>query len=143
VQEVYRVRADGIASETIQGETVVLDLATGAYFSLSAAASVAWLMLQSGSSKPAMAAALKQHYEGGDAAIDAATDAFVAALLQEGVIETVPDAAAEAAAPAPATSRAPFPGLDIQRYTDIQELLLIDPVHEVDDRGWPMRPDQA
>jgi hypothetical protein len=36
----------------------------------------------------------------------------------------------------------PFPGLAIHRFTDLQELLFLDPVHEVDDEGWPMRAPQ-
>ena len=25
----------------------------------------------------------------------------------------------------------------LDKYTDMQELLLLDPIHEVDERGWP------
>jgi hypothetical protein len=25
----------------------------------------------------------------------------------------------------------------LDKYTDMQELLLLDPIHEVDDAGWP------
>ena len=28
---------------------------------------------------------------------------------------------------------------DLGKYTDMQELLLLDPVHEVDEAGWPNR----
>ena len=28
----------------------------------------------------------------------------------------------------------------LQKYSDMQDLLLIDPVHEVDETGWPNRP---
>jgi hypothetical protein len=27
----------------------------------------------------------------------------------------------------------------LQKFTDMQELLLLDPIHEVDERGWPHR----
>jgi len=25
----------------------------------------------------------------------------------------------------------------VEKYTDMQDLVLLDPVHEVDERGWP------
>jgi hypothetical protein len=27
----------------------------------------------------------------------------------------------------------------LERYTDMQELLLLDPIHDVDQTGWPRR----
>jgi hypothetical protein len=27
----------------------------------------------------------------------------------------------------------------LERYTDMQELLLLDPIHDVDESGWPHR----
>jgi hypothetical protein len=30
----------------------------------------------------------------------------------------------------------------MQRYTDVEELLMIDPVHEVDEAGWPLQPNK-
>ena len=31
-----------------------------------------------------------------------------------------------------------FAGLRLQRYTDLEVMLLADPIHEVDETGWPM-----
>jgi hypothetical protein len=31
----------------------------------------------------------------------------------------------------------------LTRFTDMQDLLVLDPVHEVDDRGWPHLPSAA
>lgn len=39
----------------------------------------------------------------------------------------------------PPAVRAPYARLALTKYTDMQELLLLDPVHEVDDEGWPSR----
>ena len=31
----------------------------------------------------------------------------------------------------------PFVPPTLEKYTDMQDLVLLDPVHEVDERGWP------
>jgi len=31
----------------------------------------------------------------------------------------------------------------LETFSDMQDLLLLDPIHEVDDAGWPMAPRQA
>jgi len=55
-----------------------------------------------------------------------------------------------ASAPSPASTRkpslladAPFVLPVLERYTDMQELLLIDPIHDVDETGWPRRKEQS
>ncbi len=142
MRQQYRVRPHGIVHETIEGETVVLNLSTGTYFSLAGAAAVAWSRLLVGSDAADLGTTLRARYRGDPAAIDGAVDAFLAELAREDVIESF---AAEGAPAEPAANGGsePFEGLSLRRYTDIQELLLIDPVHEVDDTGWPARPDRV
>ena len=49
-----------------------------------------------------------------------------------------------AAAPSPPASNGGSASADVEpqlsSYTDMQELLLLDPIHEVDESGWPNRP---
>ena len=49
-------------------------------------------------------------------------------------------------APAPVTTQttasgetSPFVTPTLSRYTEMQDLLLLDPIHDVDDSGWPRR----
>lgn len=141
--QMYRVRSHGIASETIDGETIVLNLGTGTYFSLSGAAQAAWPLIEQGASAPQIAARLRSRYASDGGAIEDAVAAFIQELLREQVIEPVFDVAPTIPPAETNAAPEPFAGLSIHRYTDIQELLLIDPVHEVDERGWPARPGQG
>lgn len=136
------MRSHGIVSETIEGEAVVLNLATGTYFSLSGAAVLAWSALQDGAGAAQLIALLKSRYRSEGAAVEDAVSAFLDNLLLEEVIEPVRDTVPVACPPGEGGSEL-FRGLTIQRFTDIQELLLIDPVHEVDERGWPARPENG
>jgi hypothetical protein len=56
------------------------------------------------------------------------------APLQDGAATNSNGAAAVAQ-----TNGRPYSPPKLSAYTDMQELLLLDPVHEVDDAGWPSR----
>jgi hypothetical protein len=70
---------------------------------------------------------------------------FLDTLSAEGLIESRDgDAAGESVAAAAAGGdengdrpKAPFAEPALEKHTDMQDLILLDPVHEVDARGWP------
>ena len=37
----------------------------------------------------------------------------------------------------PGSERLAFTPPKLERYTDMQEIILLDPVHKVDSQGWP------
>ena len=45
-----------------------------------------------------------------------------------------------AAAVQPVGGRVPFEAPSFTTFTDMQDIILLDPVHEVDARGWPHAP---
>ena len=86
---------------------------------------------------------LAQRYDAPLPAIERAVDELLDRLQQEGLVAVAP---AEAPAPtslAPETTgtsgqRLPFEPPKLDKYDDMQDLILLDPVHEVQqDRGWP------
>jgi hypothetical protein len=70
-----------------------------------------------------------------------AVRAFVNELLDEQLIDVVdagePTNRIEQAT-ATRGARGGFTGLRLARYNDLEVMLLADPIHEVDDTGWPM-----
>lgn len=142
MSHVFAVRAPDVVHETIDGETVIIDMASGAYYRLEEAAARAWLRLMQGVTAADLCADLGTAFAAPAGEIERAVDAFLAGLEEVGLIErraAAPAAAAQPADGAPAGARAPFPGLAIHRFTDLQELLFLDPVHEVDENGWPVQ----
>ena len=136
----YRQRGAPIIHDTIDNETIAINQLTGAYYSLEGASALAWQRLEQGASAADIGAVLANAYEGDRAQIDAAVDAFLAELIDEQLIVVDESPATESAhvASLPAQAQAPFAGLRLQRYTDLEVMLLADPIHEVDDSGWPM-----
>lgn len=139
----YRVNAPKVIHETLDGETVIVNLDSGAYYSLEQAARAAWLAFAAGATLAETAEHLAKEFCGQRAAIEAETGVFLADLIKEGLLVpgeiTVAPILGETEKGRPAY-KAPVLG----KYTDMQELLLQDPVHEVDAAaGWPHPKPQA
>jgi hypothetical protein len=135
----YVVRSPAVVHETIDGEAVIINLESGAYFSAEGASAIAWQRIAGGASAADLIAVIDERYEGGAAEIGTAVDHFIAQLSQEGLIRPAePAEGAPAATPAPPPAAKPaFKELSLRIFTDLQELLLLDPIHDVDEVGWP------
>jgi hypothetical protein len=140
-QRGYRVRGAPIIHDTIDNETIAINQLTGAYYSLEGPSAVAWELLVNGTTASRIAAELRARFDAQPAPLAEAVAEFLEELLNEELIaEAEPQAAEPEEGPGPSESlaaRPPFPGLRLQRYTDLEVLLLADPIHEVDDTGWP------
>jgi hypothetical protein len=123
-----------IVAEPVEGEVIAINLETGSYYSLVGPAAQIWGMLLDKRSEGEILAGVA-----GAAADDALAESlrqFVESLLAEGLIRPTGDA----------TSREPVRGISpwtaetlrFDRFMDMQELLVLDPIHEIDDKaGWP------
>lgn len=122
----FRVAGPQVIHETFEGETVLIDLDSGCYFSLTAGAPACWLRLAGGESCAEIAAGQ------GEAALGLVQN-FAERLVAEGVL--VADSSL-AAPPAPAKA-VDWLEPRLEKFTDMKDLLLLDPIHEVDAAGWP------
>lgn len=139
----YRVNSPHVISETVGGETIIVNLASGHYFNLQATAVDVWRGLERGEALEGIVLELERRYEAEDgeihAAVEKLADDFVAAEL----IVADGTGAGEAPSAPPqdvGEDRAPFAPPGFTTFTDMQDIILLDPVHEVDTRGWPHAP---
>jgi hypothetical protein len=98
-------------------------------------------MIDRGSSVEDIGNHLVARHAGDEEEVRRSTQNLVEELVAESLI--VPDASASPGASTDTTSTAepltPFVRPVLERYTDMQELLLLDPIHDVDETGWPRR----
>ena len=135
----YRVNSPQVISETVGGETIIVNLARGHYFSLQGTAVEVWQGLERGEAAETIVLELEQRYEAADGEIDAAVkkllEDFLAAELV--VAEGNGTVTVAAASSQDVGERVPFVPPSFTTFTDMQDIILLDPVHEVDTRGWP------
>ena len=144
----FRVNSPNVIHETIEGEVILIDLKTGTYYSLRDAGAAAWQAIQNGAGEDGIAVELRSRYDGSDEQIQDAVRRLLAELEREGLIRADEGQAAPAATPSASVNgagRLPFAAPVLEKHTDMQDLILLDPVHEVGAEGWPhpAPPDEA
>jgi hypothetical protein len=71
-------------------------------------------------------------------------DDLLGKLAEEELVEPGPaEGEAEAPNAAPTGEKLPFKAPELQKYTDMQDFLLVDPIHETDEAGWLPNQTQA
>jgi hypothetical protein len=133
----YAVNSGQVISEIVDGEAVMINLTTGNYYSLNESGSAIWSSIEAGAGADEIAERLVGRYEGSRSEIEGAANELLAELLRE---ELIVVADGDGTAPPPAelvSARAPFQAPVLEKHTDMQDLILLDPVHEVGEQGWP------
>ncbi len=134
-QDRLRVNANDVVHELVDGEVIAIDLSRGAYYSLGGGAADAWSMLVMGATGGEIAAAF-------DGAETTGISGEIAGLLEKLRAEmlvipaatgTANGANGEPAAP-PEFDYRPF---SFEKYEDLQDYFMLDPIHEVGETGWP------
>lgn len=137
----YRVNGPQVISETVGGETIIVNLASGHYFNLQGTAVDVWDGIVRGESADTVVARLAAGYAAADGEIEEAVAGLLAdltaaeLLVPEDENGSAPPVAV--AAPQNGTELPPFTPPEFAVYTDMQDIILLDPVHEVDASGWP------
>lgn len=143
VKERYRINAPMVIRQSFEDEVVIVNLESGSYYSLDRSAAEVWELLEAGCSSDRMEKILRRRHPGQDEAIAEALDPFVSELLREEilVVDGNGDGPGDEDPSDPSMKELPceeaFRAPSMTKYTDMQDLLLLDPVHEVAEGGWP------
>jgi hypothetical protein len=133
----FRLAAN-VAHEAFEDEHIVVNLESGKYYALRAEAADVWVLVLAGLDKAGIGAEMARAYSGEAADIGREVSAFLDLLVGEALLAPTPAAATPAAATTiPARHRA-FSTPTFELHHDLQDLLLLDPIHEVDAAGWPV-----
>lgn len=139
----FRINTPEIVHETIEGEVVIINLENGNYYSLDGIGASIWDSIGRGASVGKIVRGLDLHYQAKGSQIELAVEQFLAELEQDDLIAPDGTGASEINH-APKTqetgAKYDFEAPVLNRYTDMQDLLLLDPIHDVDEAGWPNVP---
>ncbi|MEO1591140.1 MAG: PqqD family peptide modification chaperone [Cyanobacteria bacterium J06632_22] len=131
----FRINAPDVVSETIDGESVIINLYKGLYYNLNPVGSIIWELVLAGYTANDTVSAFKVAYPSLSEADELSIVQLVDQLSQESLIVS-------AAAPSPTaaptiTADETFEQPILYKYADMQDLLALDPIHDVDENGWP------
>lgn len=141
--QVFRINSPQVVSEMIDGEVVIVHLEKGYYYSLLKTGAEVWSRIERRIDSHSLIQEMTQAYDGSAEEIATAIDEFLENLQHEELIIT--DSTMECVNRdnntqeiAEITDKRPFEKPVFEKFTDMEDLLLLDPIHEVDvEAGWP------
>lgn len=136
--QTFALASREIVAEDFDGEFVVLDLRSGKYFSLAQGASLLWRALLAGHSLATLTAGL------GEADPRRTDAARVVDLLVGSGLLAATDGASSGPDDLVAEFAASNGAFTVDVFDDLADLLVADPIHDVDpEAGWPHLPPKA
>jgi len=138
-REVFRVNSPRVIFEIIDGELIMVHMDRGAYFTANEVGAAVWELITCGCTVAEMCRSLAARYEGGAQEIEAGVASFLERLRAEDLIAPA-ESTDERAMPVPpvAIQRSRFRPPGLQSYQDMQDMLALDPIHDVEAAGWPV-----
>lgn len=131
----YRVNGPNIVHEDFDGEMVVVNLETGCYYAFNPVGSAIWSHIEKGCTLAEMTSALTQNCTGDLSGLEQSLTNFLGELATEQLITAGPGP--ENGEAPHSSPEIPYAPPELEKFTDMQDLLLLDPIHEVDESGWP------
>jgi hypothetical protein len=103
-----------------------------------------WRCLHDGETPAQIVEAISAHYDGDGPSVREDVLAFISELLDDDLIVECGSSSNRSVTTSTNGRRPKFEKPVLQRYTDYQELLLLDPIHEVlESAGWPVPKSEA
>jgi hypothetical protein len=126
----YRINTSKVIHQVFDGEVVIVNLETGIYYSVRGSGIDLWQAIEAGVSPELITKQLN-----GAAAPEKISD-FLTQLEREQLILPVTE---RSTANESTLQLKSFSEPVVEKFTDMREMLLIDPIHELDEGGWPKR----
>ena len=142
----FRINSPIVVNEVFDDEVIIINLDSGNYYSLDSAGVDIWNFIGIGATVGEISGGVACRYKGDCLEIENGVGQLLEELQREELIvpvQTQDPETGKAAMPVevnPEAERLDYSAPTLQKYSDMQDLLLLDPIHEVDETGWPTRP---
>ncbi len=135
--ERFEVRTEDVLHERLDGETIIVNMRTGRYLSLKGPASDIWYLIAQGVPRMSWLNELSHVWP---RAKETDVESFVTKLVSQELIRRSETSLITNPIDWPADMlRDEWVLEDPEEFDDLADLILIDPVHDVDEEGWPKK----
>lgn len=138
-----KVNDPHVVHETLDGETILLNLRKGLYYSLNDSGSALWDYIQLTGDSEAAVDLLTKDSGAEHENIVSSVNRFLNELIEEELLVAgkgtgaVSQTEVNSMAERLKSFAVDFFPPEMSKYTDMQDLLLLDPIHDVEEEGWP------
>jgi hypothetical protein len=138
-ESVFSIDPRKVVYETVDGETILIHLQTGSYYSLTGSGPDIWALAGGGRPAGEVARELAGRHGESEPAVMSSVTSLLTELMAEDLLEPGPAQNGNGAGPPAIELGAGWSAPKLEKYDDMQDFLLVDPIHEVDESGWPSR----
>jgi hypothetical protein len=135
--QVFVVASDKILAKEFDGELTLINLDTGVYFAAGGATLDIWQALTSGRALGETAQDLARRFKIAESDASGHVTRIVGMLVGYGLLVASATAASSTSGGEPRIDSAVWSDPWLESYGDMQDLLLLDPVHDVQGGSWP------
>ena len=136
----FSVNTAGVTHDVFDGEVVALNLIDGKYYSMEGTASFIWQAILQYATTTSVISQLKRLPDVENHVVETEVEQFLLQLQNEGLITELESNEPREPRTQPALPiKYSTPQLLI--FTDMQEVIALDPVHDVSEKGWPQKLD--
>lgn len=135
------INIPNVVFEQFDDEVVLINMESGTYYSLVNTAAWIWEQIADGRSLNELLSKARNYYISKSETIVEEINKFIDELQTEeliNIVEEVKDSVNQTSQIASGEAKmVNFDRPILDRYTDMQDMLLLDPIHKVDETGWP------
>ena len=137
----YRLRMSNLSIERLDGEIIAIDFSTGKYASFVGPSADIITLLQEGVPREGWLPLIAQEFDSvpADEAVDDEIDRFLETLAGHGLIESTDVVTGQLDSLPQDYQRTAWSTPLLAIEDDLADLLVIDPIHDVTDDGWPSK----
>jgi hypothetical protein len=124
-----------VITDDMDGEIIILNTESGKYFSTEKTGAIIWEMFSNGYTIDEVINALSNLFSSQEEEIKKDINVFLSQVITEGLLKV-----SEIEKPNTSIELSHFNEYKTPKmiaYSDMEKLLLMDPVHEVENMGWP------
>jgi hypothetical protein len=138
-----KVNEPNVVHETIEGETILLNLGTGNYYSIEWPGTFVWDLLAETGDVEGIRKAFVSANSKKESEVNKAYSEFIDLLIEEELVVVNENGEAASLSIDKKTEDefgkaiSKLDKLTLNKYSDMKDMLLLDPIHDVDDKGWP------
>lgn len=135
----YQVNSPDVVHETVDGEVVMVNLSNGSYYSMDGVGAEIWRMLVSGQPVSHVVDSIRAAYAGDAEVVQQSIFQLVENLHNEQLLVPADagDGQVDGTPPVEIAAGGVYEAPVLHKYTDMEELLLVDPIHDTAEAGWP------
>lgn len=134
----FKIPGTAVVHEYLDDEIIIANLDSGIYYSARGLGIPIWELLVAGNTQDSTESLLMERYPSANKELKLSLMQFVEDVCKENLLVESPDGL-----PALALEQVHYPDEYeppvLEKYDEMKDLLMLDPVHEVDDQGWPSR----